>query len=209
MEYLRVVFDGIDDEQLSLLGHRSRDRPRLITMSVESNERRTPLWMNASTPLLMMKSRIFMPTRSRKPASHQQVWKTHHAATVRSQIREHEKAIRYKLFVHHGDCVAGERLGPRACIRNDSSSNGKPLNNLFGMTEHGGNNIAYPSVEASADAWIADWTSYLAGRPKTIKEYAAALEQQQETHIQRRPRISGRVGEAIPATSRRGRSLRS
>ena len=34
----------------------------------------------------------------------------------------------------------------------NSSSNGKPLNNLFGMTQHGGNNIAYPSVEASADA---------------------------------------------------------
>ncbi len=57
----------------------------------------------------------------------------------------------------------------------NSSSNGRPLNNLFGMTRHGGNNIAYPSVEASADAWIADWSSYLTGRPKTIEEYAAAL----------------------------------
>lgn len=57
----------------------------------------------------------------------------------------------------------------------NSSSNGKPLNNLFGMTYHGKNTIAYPSVEASANAWIANWASYLAGRPRTIQEYAAAL----------------------------------
>ena len=64
----------------------------------------------------------------------------------------------------------------------NSSSNGKSLNNLFGMTYHGGNNIAYPSVEASADAWIANWGSYLAGHPKTIKDYAAALNSN-KTHM--------------------------
>jgi RHS repeat-associated protein len=57
----------------------------------------------------------------------------------------------------------------------NSSSHGQPLNNLFGMTNAGGNNIAYPSVQASAQAWMTDWGSYLAGQPQTIDEYAAAL----------------------------------
>lgn len=34
----------------------------------------------------------------------------------------------------------------------NSSSGGKPLNNLFGLTHGGRNNIAYPSVWASAQA---------------------------------------------------------
>lgn len=57
----------------------------------------------------------------------------------------------------------------------NSSSNGKPLNNLFGMTQAGGNNIAYPTVQASADAWILNWGPYLHGKPKTIEDYAKAL----------------------------------
>ena len=57
----------------------------------------------------------------------------------------------------------------------NSSSHGQPLNNLFGMTSGGGNNIAYPSVAASAQAWIADWGSYLSDHPQTIQAYAAAL----------------------------------
>lgn len=56
----------------------------------------------------------------------------------------------------------------------NSSSNGKPLNNLFGSTYAGGNNIAYPSLEASAYAWEKNWGSYLKS-PKTIQEYAANL----------------------------------
>jgi hypothetical protein len=45
----------------------------------------------------------------------------------------------------------------------------------------GGNNIAYPSVQASSQAWTANWGSYLAGSPQnpgppqTIQAYAAAL----------------------------------
>ncbi|WP_419805885.1 hypothetical protein [Terriglobus sp.] len=54
-------------------------------------------------------------------------------------------------------------------------SNGKPLNNLFGMTAAGGDNLPYPSVEASAKAWEADWGPYLAHHPQTIQAYAAAL----------------------------------
>ena len=64
----------------------------------------------------------------------------------------------------------------------NSSSHGMPLYNLFGMTNAGGNNIAYPNVQASANAWIADWGSYLVGTPQnplpppqTIQAYAAAL----------------------------------
>ena len=57
----------------------------------------------------------------------------------------------------------------------NSSSHGQPLNNLFGMTNAGRNNIAYPSVQASAQAWITNWSSYLAGHPQTIQAYAAAL----------------------------------
>jgi hypothetical protein len=57
----------------------------------------------------------------------------------------------------------------------NSSSHGQPLNNLFGMTNAGGNNIAYPSVQASAQAWIGNWGSYLASQPQTIQAYAGAL----------------------------------
>jgi RHS repeat-associated protein len=57
----------------------------------------------------------------------------------------------------------------------NSSSKGKPLNNLFGMTNAGGNNIPYPSVQASADAWTNDWGPYLAGQPQTIQAYASSL----------------------------------
>jgi hypothetical protein len=57
----------------------------------------------------------------------------------------------------------------------NSSSGGKPLNNLFGMTRAGGNNIAYPSVWASAQAWEANWGPYLTNNPQTIQAYAADL----------------------------------
>ncbi|MBF7977938.1 MULTISPECIES: RHS repeat-associated core domain-containing protein [Rahnella] len=57
----------------------------------------------------------------------------------------------------------------------NSSSNGKPLNNIFGMTKAGGNNIAYPSLDASASAWEKNWGPYLDKRPETIQEYAKSL----------------------------------
>ena len=57
----------------------------------------------------------------------------------------------------------------------NSSSGGKPLNNLFGMTKAGGNNLAYASLDASADAWIANWGKYLTNKPDTIEKYALAL----------------------------------
>jgi hypothetical protein len=57
----------------------------------------------------------------------------------------------------------------------NSSSNGKPLNNLFGMTKAGGNNIAYPSLEASAQAWEDNWGKYLANHPATFQEYVQDL----------------------------------
>jgi len=41
------------------------------------------------------------------------------------------------------------------------SSNGQPLNNLFGSTYGGANNIAYPSVQASANAWENNWGKFL------------------------------------------------
>ena len=57
----------------------------------------------------------------------------------------------------------------------NSSSNGQPLNNLFGMTKAGFNNIQYPSVEASAQAWEDDWGPYLANHPQTIQTYTNDL----------------------------------
>jgi len=57
----------------------------------------------------------------------------------------------------------------------NAKSGGKPLNNLFGMTRAGKSNLAYPSLDAAADAWIANWGSYLAGKPQTIQDYAKAL----------------------------------
>ncbi len=41
----------------------------------------------------------------------------------------------------------------------NSLSHGQPLNNLFGMTNAGGNNIPYSSLNASAQAWEDDWGS--------------------------------------------------
>jgi hypothetical protein len=57
----------------------------------------------------------------------------------------------------------------------NSSSHGQPLNNLFGQTYGGGNNIAYPDVWSSALACERNWGSYLANQPQTIEKYAADL----------------------------------
>jgi hypothetical protein len=57
----------------------------------------------------------------------------------------------------------------------NSHSNGQPLNNLFGTTYAGGDNIAYPSLGASAQAWEQSWGPYLTNDPQTIQGYAADL----------------------------------
>ena len=54
------------------------------------------------------------------------------------------------------------------------SSGGKPLNNLFGLTNAGGNNLAFPSPEASGEYFIKEWGAYLKGS-KTIKEFVEKL----------------------------------
>lgn len=54
------------------------------------------------------------------------------------------------------------------------SSGGKPLNNLFGLTNAGGNNLPFASVEASAEYFIEKWGSYLKGS-KTIEEFVSKL----------------------------------
>jgi RHS repeat-associated protein len=55
------------------------------------------------------------------------------------------------------------------------SSNGQPLNNLFGLTNAGGNNLAFPSVQASAQYWEQDWQSYLTNQPQTIQAFVGDL----------------------------------
>ena len=65
-------------------------------------------------------------------------------------------------------------------------SQGKPLNNLFGMTDAGGNNLPYPDLDASAAAW----------------------EQQQAPHVQRQAELPGRVGGALQATGGCRRRMR-
>jgi RHS repeat-associated protein len=57
----------------------------------------------------------------------------------------------------------------------NASSNGQPLNNLFGSTYAGGDNIPYPSVQASATAWEKNWGSYLANQPYTIQGFVNDL----------------------------------
>ena len=75
----------------------------------------------------------------------------------------------------------------------NSSSHGQPLNNLFGMTNEGGNNIAYPSIQASVQAWIADWGSYLSGQPQTIQAYAAALNSNPQHMYNSNPAYPGQL----------------
>ena len=59
----------------------------------------------------------------------------------------------------------------------NKSSHGKPLNNLFGTTYAGRDNIAYPSVGASADAWEKNWGPELADHPSTIEDFTYDLTQ--------------------------------
>jgi RHS repeat-associated protein len=55
------------------------------------------------------------------------------------------------------------------------SSGGKRLNNLFGLTNAGGDNLAFSSVQASADYWITNWGPYLSNHPSTIQAFVDAL----------------------------------
>ncbi len=54
-------------------------------------------------------------------------------------------------------------------------SNGQPLNNLFGSTYGGADNIAYPTIQASAVAWESNWGPYLRNSPQTIGAFTADL----------------------------------
>jgi RHS repeat-associated protein len=75
----------------------------------------------------------------------------------------------------------------------NSSSNGRPLNNLFGETFHGGNNIPYPSVWASAQAWENNWGKYLTNPPKTIQQYAADLNSNPHHMYNKNPKYPGQL----------------
>jgi RHS repeat-associated protein len=57
----------------------------------------------------------------------------------------------------------------------NSSSGGAQLNNLFGTTYAGGNNIPYPTVQASAIAWELNWGNYLKNPPQTIQAFTQDL----------------------------------
>jgi RHS repeat-associated protein len=54
-------------------------------------------------------------------------------------------------------------------------SGGKPLNNLFGMTKAGKNNLAYSSLDEAAARWRETWQKDLSGKPQTIQDYAKAV----------------------------------
>ena len=86
----------------------------------------------------------------------------------------------------------------------NSSSHGRPLNNLFGQTYGGGNNIAYPSVQASARAWEQNWGPYLQNHPQTIQQYAADLNSNPRHMYNSDPRYPGwladRYGQLKDAT---------
>jgi RHS repeat-associated protein len=55
----------------------------------------------------------------------------------------------------------------------NSSSGGKPLNNLFGLTDAGGNNLQFSSVKASGDYFING--QYITTKPQTISAFVQEL----------------------------------
>jgi hypothetical protein len=57
----------------------------------------------------------------------------------------------------------------------NSSSNGKPLNNLFGETNAGGKNLAFASIQDSATHWDNNWAPYLSDHPSTIQGFVNDL----------------------------------
>lgn len=57
----------------------------------------------------------------------------------------------------------------------NSSSNNQPLNNLFGETNAGGNNLAFSSIDASAQHWEQNWGGYLKDKPQTIDAFVSDL----------------------------------
>jgi RHS repeat-associated protein len=57
----------------------------------------------------------------------------------------------------------------------NAQSNGQPLNNLFGLTQAGGDNLSFPNVMASATYWEMDWGPYLTNKPTTIQQFVTDL----------------------------------
>jgi RHS repeat-associated protein len=57
----------------------------------------------------------------------------------------------------------------------NSTSDGKPLNNLFGLTNAGGNNLRFDSIRDSAAYWEKIWGPFLSDQPKTISAFVFDL----------------------------------
>jgi hypothetical protein len=55
------------------------------------------------------------------------------------------------------------------------SSDGKPLNNLFGETNAGGDNLVFGSIQESATHWEQNWGPYLSNSPTTIQGFVNDL----------------------------------
>lgn len=81
----------------------------------------------------------------------------------------------------------------------NSSSNGQPLNNLFGAAPGGGNNKAYPSVLASAQAWESNWGPQLTNNPQSIQAYVADLLSQPHHMYNSNPGYSATIAKLFPS----------
>jgi hypothetical protein len=79
----------------------------------------------------------------------------------------------------------------------NSSSNGQPLNNLFGATYAGGNNIAYPNVEASAQAWEQNWGGLPGEQPPDDSSVCSGSHKQSASYVQQQPSLSRPVGRPL------------
>jgi hypothetical protein len=58
----------------------------------------------------------------------------------------------------------------------NASSGGKPLNNLFGLTDAGNDNLAFSTVAESGAYWENDWKAALSNHPTTIQAFVNDLE---------------------------------
>ena len=56
------------------------------------------------------------------------------------------------------------------------SSGGQPLNNLFGVTAGGANNLTFSSPQASANWWVSTYGAALANKPTTIQGFVSDLQ---------------------------------
>ena len=84
------------------------------------------------------------------------------AGPVSNDIRPNGPGIPgRKLNVHYGDPHWRRAAGTSVTYtRRTVLSNGQPLNNLFASTYGGADNIAYPTIQASAVAWESNWGPY-------------------------------------------------